>query len=149
MWFWSLELVGRSRIRRILAERNSLEPLVRPSERIVLARVQISSPGFWEFVGKLNPLEIIRQWLVDNHERRKDKDYREAAEAERLYLENKLLENRIIQERIEIARSMGATDQDLSPFLNKLVFDPLRELDVQQRKGLIKAVELRPEEPHR
>src|SRR5262245_57358438 len=32
------------------------------SERLTLRAVQLSSPGFWEFLGKLNPLEVLRQY---------------------------------------------------------------------------------------
>ena len=31
------------------------------------------SPGFWEFLGSLNPLEVIRRYLNDRHERAKDR----------------------------------------------------------------------------
>ena len=50
------------------------------AEQIVLDSVQLNSPGFWEFMGSLNPLEVLRKYLNDRHERRKDHDYRESAE---------------------------------------------------------------------
>jgi len=94
------------------------------------------------FLGKLNPLEVIRQWVADSHERRKDKEYREAAERERLTLENRLLENRVISERIAIARNLGATEDDLAPVLNQLLFKPLMAISEQQNKELVEGVEL-------
>jgi len=41
------------------------------AEQLVLAHVRLQSEGFWEFIGQLNPLEVIRQYLNDRHERRK------------------------------------------------------------------------------
>ena len=72
---------------------------VAPRDRLRIHSVRLSSPGFWEFWGKLNPLEVIRQYLSDRHERRKDREYREEADKERLHLENQLRENQVIRER--------------------------------------------------
>ena len=82
---------------------------------------------------------MIRQYLNDRHERRRDREYRDAAEARRLELENRLLENRVISERIEIARSLGAGDSDLAPLLTELVHRPLRALNGAQDEGLIES----------
>lgn len=113
--------------------------LVPGRDRLVLHSARFESPGFWEFLGALNPLEVIRQYLNDRHERRRDREYRDAAEARRLDLENCLLENRVLRERIEIAKSLGATDSDLAPLLNELVYRPLRALNVAQDEGFIKS----------
>ena len=98
-----------------------ISSLVLRSEQIVLSSVQLSSPGFWEFLGKLNALEVIRQYLNDRHERRKDREYRESAERRRLTLENLSLQNRVLSERLRLAKELGASDQDLAPLLNELV----------------------------
>ena len=112
-----------------------------------MARLQ--SPGFWEFLGRLSPLEVVRQYLADRHERRKDREYREAEEKRRLRLENELLENRVMRERIGIARDLGATKKDLAPLLNELVFKPLQQLDQFQDRGLIETAELVPDDGHK
>jgi hypothetical protein len=109
--------------------------------------VTLSSPGFWEFLGKLNPLEVIRQYLTDRHEQRKDREYREAAEKNKLNLENQLLENRVIRERIQMAKEMGATEEDLTPLVNVLVCRPLSKLAPYQDHNVIEGAELiRPKE---
>ncbi len=114
----------------------TISNFVLPDEQLVLIRVQISSPGFWEFLGKLNPLEVIRQWMCDAHERRKDREYREVAEQEHLTLENQLLQNRVIHERIQILRELGTTDADIAPLLNQLIYEPLRRTEAHQDKGI-------------
>jgi hypothetical protein len=110
-------------------------------DRLTVNRIQISSPGFWEFLGNLNPLEVIRKFINDRHERRKDREYKETAEARRLQLENMKLENEVLRERIGIARELGATEQDLAPLLNELVFRPLLALEPHQDRGIVQSAE--------
>lgn len=112
------------------------------SEQLVLSAVRLSSPGFWEFFGRLNPLEVLRQYLNDRHERRKDREYRESAEQRRLALENLKLENSVLLERVRLMKELGATDSDLAPLLNALVFKPLTALDRYQDRGAIENAEL-------
>jgi hypothetical protein len=110
----------------------------------VLSAVSLTSPGFWDFVGTLNPLEVLRHYLNDRHERRKDRSYRESAEQRRLALENLSLQNKVIAERIRIAKELGATDRDLAPLLNELINKPLTALDRHQDKGIIENTEISP-----
>ena len=117
------------------------------AEQLVLSAVNLASPGFWEFLGTLNPLEVLRKYLNDRHERRKDHDYRESAERRRLELENLSLESRVLSERIRIAKEIGATDRDLAPLLNELVYKPLALLDRYQDKNVIEHTEI-PAERH-
>ena len=110
-------------------------------ERLTVHRIQISSPGVWEFLGNLSAFEVIRQFLNDRHERRKDKEYKETAEARRLQLENMKLENEVLRARIGIAKELGATEQDLAPLLNELVFRPLLALEPHQDRGVAESAE--------
>src|SRR4051794_21952202 len=43
------------------------------AEPLVVQRVVLESPGIWEFLGTLNPLEVLRKYLNDRHERQKDR----------------------------------------------------------------------------
>jgi hypothetical protein len=115
------------------------------AEQLILASVNINSPGSWDFIGALNPLEVLRKYLSDRHERRKDHEYRESAEQRRLALENMVLENNVLSERIRMAKELGATDLDLAPLLNELVFKPLTALDRYQDKGVIGPAEIPPD----
>jgi len=89
-----------------------------------------------------NPLEVLRQYLSDRHERRKDRQYRESAEARRLFLENLHREKEVLASRIRIAKELGATERDLAPLLNELVYRPLSALDANQDKNLIEQAEI-------
>jgi hypothetical protein len=118
--------------------------LIPKSERLILSGVLLESPGFWEFLGSLTPFEVLRKYLNDRHERRKDREYREPAERERLRLENMLLQNEVIAQRIEMARRVGRTDRELAPVINKLLYEPLTSLDRHQDRGVIEDAELYP-----
>lgn len=91
-----------------------------PVSKLGISRIQVGSPGFWEFVGTFNPLELIRRYLKDAHQRRQDREYRESAEAERLHLENEHLhwviwgqENSVLKERIDVLRGLGYSDAQI------------------------------------
>lgn len=116
-------------------------------DRLRLSSVELASPGFWEFIGSLNPLEVMRKYLEDRHRRRQDKEYRESAEKRRLELENLELENTVLRERIQIARDMGFSDSDLAPFLRELIERPLRQLGTYQDRGVISTATLKNDLP--
>jgi hypothetical protein len=117
--------------------------VVPASDKLLLNSVVLESPGFWAFLGKLNPLEVVRKYLCDRHERLKDRNYRNAAEKSRLEYENELLKTKIVSDRIKIAKSVGITDAQLHPLLNRLLFTPLTELDSYQDGLLIQDVEFK------
>src|SRR5690242_14668751 len=115
-----------------------------PAERLMLDRVRIESPGLWEFIGSLNPLQQLREYLNDRHKRRQDREFREAAEKERLALENELIRqqilekgNNVVRERIAIFRNLGYSNDDIDRFLWATVGVPLSRLGRHQDTGLI------------
>ncbi len=119
-----------------------LKGLVPDDERLKLLGVELQSPGFWDFLGKLNPLEVLRAYLNDRHERRKDIEYREEREARKLELENELLEIQVIEKKLELLEQMGATPQDLLLLRDKLLHRPLRGLNEYQDQQLIITAEI-------
>jgi hypothetical protein len=121
---------------------------VPPSARLVLERVRIESPGFWEFLGLLNPLQQIREYLNDRHRRRQDRDFREASERERLALENELIrrqiaerDNAILRERIAILRDVGYSDEEIDRLIWSSVGGSLARLGRHQDTRLIGGAE--------
>jgi hypothetical protein len=84
-----------------------IEAMSGPSSPLVVSRVVLTSPGFWEFLGSLNPLEVIRQYLTDRHEREKDRDYRSRAEAERLAIENAARKLDVFRQYLDLQREYG------------------------------------------
>ena len=117
----------------------ALQLWIRPQDELIVARIELSSPGFWEFLGSLSPLEVLRRYLDDRHRRRQDREYREPEERRRLELENLVLENQVIRERISLARELGLGTESLTPLMNRFLYEPLRGLDLLQDRGVIRA----------
>jgi hypothetical protein len=86
----------------------SVLPSVIAADRLIVHRVVLRSPGFWEVFGSLNPLEVVRKFLNDHHERRKDRDYREGAERRRLEIENALGELEVVGEIARLEERYGS-----------------------------------------
>ena len=107
------------------------------NERLLVVRVELGSPGFWEFLGALNPLEVTRKYLDDRHRRRQDRAYREGQEERQLGLENDLREIEVIRRRLEVARESGVPETMLQPLLQQLVGRPLEALGAMQDRGVI------------
>ena len=122
-----------------------IEPaMIPPSARLSLERVQIESPGIWEFAASLNPLEQIRKFLNDRHERRKDKQYREESEKERLKRDNELIRAQIEMQYFVNTRFMfelmveaGFDDDILQQIIWAQVGNPMSRLGSHQDTRLI------------
>jgi len=109
---------------------------------LLLVSIRPALGIFWD----TQPVRSLRKYLNDRHDRRKDHEYRESAEQRRLALENLSLETRVISERVQLAKGIGATDRDLAPLLNELIYKPLVALDRYQDKGVIEHTEI-PSDP--
>jgi hypothetical protein len=116
--------------------------LVPDEDRLKLRGVELNSPGFWDFLGALNPLEVLRQYLNDRHEQRKDREYREEAEKTKLNQENQLLGLQVLDKQIEVLKQLGATSQDISLLKSHLLYHPLQGLNVYQDQRLIVEAEI-------
>lgn len=115
-----------------------------PEYWLEVKRVNINSPGFWEFLGSLNALEQIRKYLNERHERQKDHRWREQTDRVKAIRENQLIETQImkenleiIKERIQIYRDIGLTDLELRKFIMENIGNPLKQLANHQDTGLI------------
>ena len=75
------------------------------ADRLFLNRVSMSSPGFWEFIGKWNIFEQLRLYLNERHERQKDRDYRNEHEKRRGELRIEYIErqHKILRSKSQIA----------------------------------------------
>lgn len=115
-----------------------------PVYRLVVSKVSISSPGFWEFLASLNPLQQIREYLNDRHKRRQDREYKELSERERLVLENDLIQrqiaekdNAILRDRVQLMRELGFSDDEIRQFVWSQIGRPLAQLGRHQDTRLI------------
>ena len=125
--------------------------LVPAEDRLTLRAVEIESPGFWAFMGRRGVLEQIRLWVKDAHERRKDKEYRKAAERRSLELDNRSKELKVasekvdlqikltahVREQLDLARQMGTSEKDLRYLVENLIARPLKSLEPFVDAGVI------------
>jgi len=127
---------------RTIASIRKPEEMVLPDDRIQITSIVIKSPGFWEFLGSVNPLEVVRKYLCDRHERKKDEAYRNQLEKERGELENEKLRTQIVQEKVNILKDLGVPEEKIRKALFEHVIKPLGELDTIQNKGLVADAEI-------
>lgn len=122
--------------------------LILPEDQLLLGRVRVESPGLWEFLGSLNPLQQIREYLNDRHRRRQDREYREQSEREKLILENELLrrqiferENSIWRDQINLLKEMGFSNDEIQSLYWANMGLPLVQLGRHQDTQLISVAE--------
>lgn len=88
-----------------------------PADQLEITRIIIQSPGWIEVLGSLNPLQQIREYLKDRHERMKDLAWRSDAEKERALLENDIL-------RAQAERERTSAISDFNDLLKRMDVDP-------------------------
>lgn len=119
-----------------------VKSFVPENDRLKLVGVELHSPGFWDFLGKLNPLEVARQYLNDRHEREKDRDYRNREEERKLIRENDEADFKLFREKYDFLREMGANDRDLALLREQLIKKPLRKLNPYQDQKIITGADI-------
>lgn len=115
------------------------DEMVSASERVVVVRVELASPGFWDLLGVSRALDVARQFLVDRDERKKDRAYRNREEERRLGLQNDILELERIRQQIEIGKEAGFTEDEIQILARRLLEPPLERLGDLQDRGVIDA----------
>lgn len=127
---------------RTLAKIPKPEEVVLPEDRLRLKSVVIESPGFWDFLGNINPFEVLRKYLCDRHERRRDAAYRDRQEEERGEMELERLRTQVVQEKVELLRSLGVPEEKIRQKVYTYITEPLRKLDGIQERSLILDAEI-------
>lgn len=97
---------------------------VYPADQLEITRISIRSAGWLEALASLNPLQQMREYLKDRHERQQDKDWRSATQKDKAILENEVLQAQAERERIGVIR-------DYNALLEEVGFSP------EERKRMI------------
>ena len=124
---------------------NQLRPEnVYPPDQLEISRITIQSPGWIELIGSLNPLQQLREYLKDRHERIKDKEWRWKSEKERAEMELKILRLQAERERVGVIKEfydlldkMDISSEEKQRILWERVGDPLTKLARHQDHGLL------------
>lgn len=127
---------------------DSREELILPENRLLINKIVIQSPGFWEVLGSLNPLQQIREYLNDRHRRKQDVEWRNQTEKEKAQLENQMIQrqvyesdNKIMRERIEVLRELGFNENEIRELIWTNMGEPLQKLGRHQDTGLIEGTD--------
>jgi len=124
-----------------LQSKLDISKIVLPSDRLTITKINIQSPGFWEFLGSLNPLQQIREYIKDRHERKKDKKYRSRQEEELGDLSIEEKKNNILNQRIEILRKLGYSETEIRQLVLTMVVEPLNKIGKHQDNGQIDGID--------
>ena len=125
---------------RIIKE-TEIDNLILKSDRLIITKVNIQSPGFWEFLGKLNPLEQIREYIKDCHERNKDKKYRNRQEEEKGDIEIQERQVALIEKKVDVLKKMGYSELEIRELMTKLINTPLENFTRHLNSGRIEGLE--------
>ncbi len=104
-----------------------IDKIVLPADSLIISKVNIQSPGFWEFLGSANPLTFIREFI-------KDLSYRNRQEKE-------LGELKILQEKIATLKQLGYSDIEIRQLTTAMVTEPLKKIGNHKDSGLIDGLE--------
>lgn len=110
-----------------LQSKIDIDKIVLPADSLVISKVNIQSPGFWEFLGSANPLTFIREFV-------KDLSYRNRQEKE-------LGELKILQEKIATLKQLGYSDIEIRQLTTAMVTEPLKKIGNHKDSGLIDGLE--------
>jgi len=113
-----------------------------PEDVLQLRTIQFQSPGFWEVLGSLNPLDQLRKYLQDRHDRKKDTDYRNDEEKRRMDIENAIRETELFKQRVSALRQAGYTDEEIRRLMLPAAY-ALNEVGIQQDRGLLAHAEIK------
>jgi len=102
-------------------------PMVHRGE-LLISHIHMNSPLDLSVIGNLNPLEALRNYLKDRHERHLDRTYRSQADAEERALRSELLRTQLEaahlqnwEQALRIARENGATTAQINKLLEKRI----------------------------
>lgn len=93
---------------------------------LLIETMRMESPLDLSFIGNLNPLEVLRNYLKDRHERKLDLSYRARADGEERALKNLLLRSQVQaaqianwEQLLRIAKTNGATEAQINKLLSR------------------------------
>lgn len=110
-------------------------------DKLYINKIQISSPGIWEFLGSINPLLQLREYLNDRHERNKDEKFRNEQERKFGDIEVQSKINNLIEKRIEILISLGYSKKEIKKNYENLL-QPFKNLIELEKSNLIQSIEV-------
>ncbi len=103
----------------------NIQDRILEDEYLIINKISFNSPGFWEVIGSLNPLNQIREYIQEWHMRKRDNDFLEldkefkGLENEKKKLENDILKLDITQRMIIQLKDIGFSNEEINPIIEK------------------------------
>lgn len=123
------------------ASESEIKNSIPQQDILLLKRVVLESPGVWEIIGSLNPMETIRKFINDHDNRKKDRDLHphrvRSAELDIIEKEDNIFFNRINE-----FRKLGMSEKEIHELITKFRDKPLLKLDKYIEEGLIENAEV-------
>jgi hypothetical protein len=145
----------------VLEELDIYEEFLDPGlKQLKINKIVITSPGFWEVIGSLNPLQQIREYLNDREERRKGRMYKNQQEQKIKNLEIEKLQNdlqldkekninelllskfTLLDKVTAYIKSLDISEELKSSLIHKYLISNLSNLDIYQEQGLIGKIDI-------
>ncbi|MFD3499840.1 hypothetical protein [Streptomyces sp. NPDC058678] len=133
----ALALGPRSRAPERVYTGDYIPDYLATTHRLVFMSAHVDSPGVWEFLGVLNPLQQIREYLNDRHERKKDYSYRNETEKRQLVAAATKAEVDAVSDFVALLLQAGYSEAEIRQRLEEKFFQPMRQLESFQDRGLI------------
>jgi hypothetical protein len=115
-----------------------------PPDLLEITKIKIQSPGWIELLASFNPLQQIREYLKDRHERKKDKEWRWESEKMRAMAELDVLKNQArhgetvaIREFYGLLKDMDVRQDEIDKIIWERIGAPLSRLARHQDSGLL------------
>ena len=115
-----------------------------PPDQLEISSIKIESPGFIELLASFNPLQQLREYLKDRHERIKDRDWRGDTEKAKALIELDILRAQADRERIgviadfsKVLDEMRISKDERDAILWERLGVPLSKLARHQDSGLL------------
>jgi hypothetical protein len=115
-----------------------------PPDQLEITKIKIQSPGWIELVASFNPLQQIREYLKDRHERKMDKEWRWESERMRSEAELDLLkiqarhgETVALREFYSLLKDMELDQDQIDRIIWERIGTPLSRLARHQDNGLL------------
>lgn len=109
---------------------------------LVLTGCSFSSPGFWEAIAKLSPIETLRVYLQDRHERERDKTWHWDKEKQREQVEILSKKMKVARDLVKLARDVGMKEEEIRQLVIDVLVRPLERLDVFIENRLLTGIEI-------
>lgn len=125
----------------MLAQDHIRRSILLPEDVLQIDAIRFSSEGFWSFLGSLNPLETIRKWVQDHHERKKDNLYRSREEDRGMQIDNAIKNVELLSKTADLFQRLGVSQDEARRALLPAA-QSLCDLDDKMDQGLVTRADL-------